>query len=618
MTTGPTTPQPGQGGGRALRVVAPPRATPIDPVAELERIRGENETLYAVITTVSSSLDLGHVLDGIVEIATEATDCHACFVYFVEGERLVLRAASPMYRFFVGKLAMGLDEGLTGWVARNGTPEFIRDQALSDPRMKYMSELEEERFQSMVAVPISAKSGDVIGVIVLHTAAPREFEEEVLNFLVHTASLVGGAIENAQLFQGARRRVEALTALARLSQRLAAVTEPGDLHAAVTEGVRHLLGVDACHLYRLVPERDELHLAASEPESAPAPAPRVRGTGLLFDLLRREGPTSSAAEGDRVVRALWPAGEDGAVLVTPLVVSDERLGILCAYSAEAREFDVEEVELFRSVANQAAVGLKKGELIERLTAENTVKDLFAALSEGVTEVADAKAAAAGFDLTRPHLFLEGRPDRAGDPAWAEVSAALETAARSALPSAVFDAGSDSLRAIVPMPDNDDEGPEGLRRILDEIAVSAGAIVGLGSAARGAREGRRGLQQAADAARIGRVLRPSGGAVAYEQLGAYRYLVHLDLDHTPQDRYWKAIELLTDYDRRRQSHLLETLEQYLLDRRSMAASARALFIHPNTLRQRLDRIEKLSGLDIAEEDLLSLELAIKLVRLRQAQ
>ena len=57
--------------------------------------------------------------------------------------------------------------------------------------MKYVPELEEERFQSMVAVPILAKAGDVIGVVVLHTEAPREFDDDVLNFLVHTASLVG-------------------------------------------------------------------------------------------------------------------------------------------------------------------------------------------------------------------------------------------------------------------------------------------------------------------------------------------------------------------------------------------------------------------------------------------
>ena len=39
---------------------------------------------------------------------------------------------------------------------------------------------------------------------------------------------------------------------------------------------------------------------------------------------------------------------------------------------------------------------------------------------------------------------------------------------------------------------------------------------------------------------------------------------------------------------------------------MVQTARALFIHPNTLRQRLERIEKLSGLDLGAEDLLSLE------------
>ena len=39
----------------------------------LDRVRRENQTLYAVIKTVSSSLALDRVLDGIVEIATDAT-----------------------------------------------------------------------------------------------------------------------------------------------------------------------------------------------------------------------------------------------------------------------------------------------------------------------------------------------------------------------------------------------------------------------------------------------------------------------------------------------------------------------------------------------------------------
>ena len=59
--------------------------------------------------------------------------------------------------------------------------------------------------------------------------------------------------------------------------------------------------------------------------------------------------------------------------------------------------------------------------------------------------------------------------------------------------------------------------------------------------------------------------------------------------------------------------METLERFLADRGSVAASARALYIHPNTVRQRLERIERVTGLDLGKEDLLSLELALKLAR-----
>ena len=253
----------------------------------LSRARLENETLYAVIKTVSSSLDLDRVLHGIVDITTDATASHACFIYFVEGDRLVLRAASPRYARFVGELSLGIDEGLAGWVARNKTPEFIRENAMADPRMKFVPELEEEKFQSMVAVPILAKAGDVIGVVVLHTEAPREFEDDVLNFLVHTASLVAGAIENAQLYEDTRRRVQALTTLTQLSQALAEVTVREDLYEAVARGARELLRADACQIHRLDVDADELILVSSDPPNAPAPSPRPGGARLVLDLMRR-------------------------------------------------------------------------------------------------------------------------------------------------------------------------------------------------------------------------------------------------------------------------------------------------------------------------------------------
>jgi GAF domain-containing protein len=583
----------------------------------LERARRENETLYAVIKTVSSSLDLNRVLCGIVEIATDATGCHACFIYFVEGDRLVLSAASARYSRFVGDVSFGLDEGLTGWVARTKTPEFIRDNALQDPRMRFVPELEEERFQSMVAVPILAKAGDVIGVVVLHTEAPREFDDDVLNFLVHTASLVAGAIENAQLYQETRRRVDALTTLTQLSQALAAVTLREDLYDAVTRGARELLGAYACQIYRLDADSDELVLAGSDPPDAPALSPRPGGTALVLDLMRRANGRGTRGGRRGAARALWPDLDENALLAAPLVDGDEHLGILCCLAR--REFVDEDAELLGAVANQTAVGLKKAELIERLTAENIVKDMFDALAAGSVDAAEAKAGEARCDLSRPHLFLHvERAPEAGDnaPVWPELAARLEARLRRASPRAFFDSRHDRMRALTPLATDQEAAAERLRRACEQLAREERVVIGLSDVDRGAASARRRMREAADAARIGRSLVAAGGAVSYDGLGAYKYLVHLELDQAPHDRYRQSVEELIEYDRRRGSRLFETLEQFLADRCSVTASARALYIHPNTVRQRLDRIERVSGLHLPDEDLLSLELALKLARLHR--
>jgi GAF domain-containing protein len=565
----------------------------------LERARRENETLYAVIKTVSSSLALDRVLDGIVEIATDATDCHACFIYFVEDDRVVLRAASPGYAGLVGKLGWGLDEGLTGWVARTKTPEFIRERALEDPRMKYVPELDEERFQSMVAVPILARDEEVIGVVVLHTVAPREFDDDVLNFLVHTASLVRGAIENAQLYEDARQRVEALSALTELSQSLATVTLREDLYDEVVRGARQLLGADACQIWRLDAEADELVLAGSDPpEAADGPG----RAAMLLDLMRR---------GTRRIDA------DG-LLVAPLAAGDEQLGIISCVTRG--RFGAEASELLRAVANQTAVGLKKAELIERLTAENIVKDMFDALAAGDVRTGEAKAVDARCDLNRPHVFIhaERAPRRSADLPWPELAARVQSRLSRLSPRAFFDARHDGLRVFAPLASDDPGAVEALWSACEELASQEGLEIGLSDVDRGAASARRRLREAADAASIGRSLSAGGGAVSYQQLGAYRYLVHLELEDAPNDRYGQAVDELIDYDTRRRAQLVETLECYLGARCSVAESARSLYIHPNTVRQRLDRIERVTGLDLRQEDLLSLELALKVARLHRAR
>ena len=104
---------------------------------------------------------------------------------------------------------------------------------------------------------------------------------------------------------------------------------------------------------------------------------------MLLDLLRRRGRppaggTTLVAAGRRRRRAPRRA---------------RRVAVEPAFGQEADE-------LLRAVANQLAVALHKAELIERLTAENIVRDLFEALESGTTDVAEARARAAGCDLGR--------------------------------------------------------------------------------------------------------------------------------------------------------------------------------------------------------------------------
>ena len=77
---------------------------------------------------------------------------------------------------------------------------------------------------------------------------------------------------------------------------------------------------------------------------------------------------------------------------------------------------------------------------------------------------------------------------------------------------------------------------------------------------------------------------------------------------------QRLDRLVAYDRRRGTTLLDTLERFLDERGNVVGTARTLYIHPNTLRQRLERIETETGLDLERDDWLSLAIAVKVVKL----
>ncbi len=529
---------------------------------------------------MGSSLELDEVLAAVVRLLSDASAVNACFVYLVDaaGERLVLAAASEPYGHLIGQIALERGEGIAWWAAEHREPGFTQN-ALADPRNRYVPELEEERFQALLSVPIVAREGGVIGVISLHTEAPREFTPGEVEFLVSSASLVAGAIENARLYEETRRRVAELEHLAALGETLARAETLDELLPQIASRARDLLRAEACHLYLLEPTTEELHVRASSPTGRDA-----RKALTLADIgpeLARSGRTTTVA--------------------TPLVAGDELIGLLIAEGTS-------EVDLARAAANQTAVALKKIDLIERLTEKNLIKDFLEQLARGGgprDELAE-RAERLGCDIDQRHLVLAASPP----------DDLLERLLAAYAPGSLFDRRDDSVRAIVRIPSAGEAAlVEAIQRIQRELEGSV--AIGVSNPCKGAASFPAGFEEARHALLGTTVLQGTPGVMTYEELGPYKYLLRMSFDAGLRDRHRDAVARLADYDRQRSTSLLRTLEEFLRRRGNISATAEVLYVHPNTLRQRLRRIAELSGLDLRKDDWLMVEIAVKLVKLQLA-
>ncbi len=228
---------------------------------------------------------------------------------------------------------------------------------------------------------------------------------------------------------------------------------------------------------------------------------------------------------------------------------------------------------------------------------------------------DVKSMVVAFDL--PELDLRvatGMNDAPLAPAKPSLSTA-ELALVSSQPTAVTDIADGRLLAVIPTPRADDK--KKIVQLCEAISESERVCAGLAGPDSGIEGIRVNLTAASRAVHACRMLHRQGGVLHHGNLGPYRMLVDLDLDLANEDRLYQGVTRLAQYDGRhlRRTDLVLTLETYLAHGRRVTASAKKLFIHPNTMRQRLERIENLSRLDLAAEDQMSLEIAVKLVRLK---
>src|SRR6202142_2101749 len=130
----------------------------------LQRTEQQLSVFQKVSRFMVRDLSLSDVLQGIVSLVVEFTQCDSCLIYLQDGDDLVLCASNTPHPSTIGKLRMRWNEGLTGWVARERRLVGISREAYKDARFKKFGELEEDNFEAFLSAPVIARNR-VVGVI---------------------------------------------------------------------------------------------------------------------------------------------------------------------------------------------------------------------------------------------------------------------------------------------------------------------------------------------------------------------------------------------------------------------------------------------------------------------
>jgi signal transduction protein with GAF and PtsI domain/anti-sigma regulatory factor (Ser/Thr protein kinase) len=326
--------------------------------------------LRAIAHALSAAWDLDSTLDLIARTTAQVMQADSCSIYLLDpdGETLWLRASTGLRHKALGRAALKLGEGLTGWAAQQGAAVAVRD-AQHDPRFKFLPITGEREFESLAAVPL-ANRGKVIGALNVQTHESHDFSADALELLSLISDLAAGALDRASLYDHMHRQIDELTTLAKVSETITAPIYLDEMLALVAEMAAKAMGAAQCALWLIDAERGELVLRAAareEPVYRALPALKL-DTGVAGTVVRERRPATLA---DVRSDPQYPFGEAAragglvALLCVPLVVREHVIGVFNCYTAEAHRFGDDEIALFSTLANQAALAIENAQLVTR-------------------------------------------------------------------------------------------------------------------------------------------------------------------------------------------------------------------------------------------------------------
>lgn len=156
------------------------------------------KTLRRIIQDVNSAGNLTESLELVVRHVRAAMETNACSIFLFDDTRAqhVLMATDGLNEHAVGKIRVGIDDSLVGYVGKRGEPVNLAN-ARAHECFLMVPTVGEDDYHSFLGVPI-IHNRKLLGVIIVQQEEARRFDEAEEAFLVTLAAQLGSVIAQAE------------------------------------------------------------------------------------------------------------------------------------------------------------------------------------------------------------------------------------------------------------------------------------------------------------------------------------------------------------------------------------------------------------------------------------
>ena len=381
---------------------------------QLRRLLRQQESVRAVVESISGELELQPLLERILRHACELIGAEHGTIGLVDHERDLVRTAAG-YHMPPGEIGAEMPRGvgLAGVVLERGTPVVLaRYGDLPHPTQPSLGD------HSVIGMPIEW-DGRMIGFLGVGCGAePLGLEEaETLAAFARPAAI---AIANARRYQDERQRSERMALVARVARLVSADLRLDDLLQSAADAIHELLGfpnlaiplidpqqpdtlvvtVKGGHYKRLIEGEYRIPVTVG----LMGEAARTRTTVLVNDVTA--DPRYLTTPGGAPARA---------ELAVPILLGDRALGVVNVERDEP--FSTEDATIVGVIADQLAVAIENARLYasaqqvavleERQRLSRELHDAVTQHLSSITLIAQTLGPAYG----RSHAEGEGRAHR---------------------------------------------------------------------------------------------------------------------------------------------------------------------------------------------------------------